>query len=118
MNSVMTRLTCRMLIALMAWMPFHFAQAGIISTDAAVASAQADRTAVLGLISRADVASQLQALGVDPVTAQDRVAALTDEEVRALAGKLQALPAGGNFEGVVILIIIGLLFWYFIIRTS
>ena len=118
MNSAMTRLTCRLFIVLMAWMPFHVAQAGIISTDQAVASAQADRAAVLSLISRADVASQLHALGVDSVTAQDRVAALTDEEVRALAGKLQALPAGGNFEGVVILIVIGLLFWYFIIRRS
>ena len=118
MNSVMTRTLCRMLIVLMAWMPFHFAQAGVISTDAAVASAQADRAAVLSLIGRADVASQLQALGVDPASAQDRVAALSDEEVRALAGKLQSLPAGGNFTGVVILIIVVFLFWFFIIRTS
>jgi len=35
-----------MLIVLMAWMPFQVAQAGIISTDQAVASAQSDRAAV------------------------------------------------------------------------
>jgi len=100
----------------MAWMPFHVAQAGIISTDQAVASAQADRTAVLNLISRSDVAEQLQALGLDPAIAKDRVAALTDEEVQSLAGKLNALPAGADAAGVVVVILIGVLIWYFFFR--
>ena len=116
MNSVMTRTLCRLLIVLMAWMPFHVAQAGIISTDRAVASAQADRTAVLNLIGRADVAGQLQALGLDPAIAKDRVAALTDEEVQSLAGKLNALPAGADGTGLVVLILIGVLVWYFFFR--
>ena len=116
MNSAMTRMFCRLLIVLMAWMPMHVAQAGIISTDQAVASAQSDRAAVLSLISRSDVASQLQALGVDPATAQDRVAALTDDEVRSLAGKLQSLPAGADATGVVVVIIIAVLIWYFFFR--
>ena len=115
MNS-MTRTLCRLLIVLMAWMPVHFAQAGIISTDQVVASAQADRAAVLNLISRSDVASQLQALGLDAATAKDRVAALTDEEVSSLAGKLQALPAGADGTAVVIIILIGVLVWYFFFR--
>jgi len=115
MNS-MTRTLCRLLIALMAWMPVHFAQAGIISTDQVVASAQADRAAVLNLISRSDVASQLQALGLDAATAKDRVAALTDEEVSSLAGKLQALPAGADGTAVVVIILIGVLIWYFFFR--
>ncbi|HLE65514.1 MAG TPA: PA2779 family protein [Burkholderiales bacterium] len=104
---------CRLLIVLMAWMPFHVAQAGVISTDQAVASAQSDRAAVLSLISRSDVASQLQALGLDPATAKDRVAALTDQEVSTLAGKLQAVPAGADGGGWVLLIIIIALVWYF-----
>ncbi len=116
MNFPMTRTLCRLLIVLMAWMPFHVAQAGIISTDQAVASAQADRTAVLNLISRSDVAEQLQALGLDPAIAKDRVAALTDEEVQSLAGKLNALPAGADAAGVVVVILIGVLIWYFFFR--
>ena len=116
MNSPMTRTLCRLLIALMAWMPMHVVQAGIISTDQAVASAQSDRAAVLNLINRADVANQLQALGVDPATAQDRVAALTDNEVRSLADKLQALPAGADSTGVVVVLIIAVLVWYFFFR--
>jgi len=117
MNSAMTRTICRVLIVLMAWMPVHFAQAGIISTDQVVASAaQAERAAVLGLVSRSDIAGQLQALGLDPQTAKDRVAALSDDEVRSLAGKLDALPAGADGSALVVLILIGVLVWYFFFR--
>ena len=109
MNSVMTRTLCRLLIVLMAWMPFHLAHAGIISTDQAVSTAQTDRSAVLSLVSRSDVARQLQSFGVDPATAKDRIAALTDEEVQSLAGKLHAVPAGG--DGLAVLILVGVILW-------
>lgn len=109
MNIPMTRTLCRMLIVLMAWMPFHVAHAGIISTDQAVAPAPSDRAAVLNLIGRADVATQLQSFGVDMATAKDRVGAMTDEEIRSLAGKLGAVPAGG--DGLVVLILVGVILW-------
>lgn len=109
MTSAMTRTLCRLLIVLMAWMPFHVAQAGIISTDQAVSSAQADRATVLNLIQRSDVARQLQSFGVDISTAQDRVAALTDTEVQSLAGNLHAVPAGG--DGLVVLLLVGVILW-------
>lgn len=109
MTSAMTRTLCRLLIVLMAWTPFHIAQAGVISTDQAIVSAQADRAAVLNLIQRSDVAGQLQSLGVDLSTAKDRVAAMTDEEVRSLTGKLNAVPAGG--DGLVILLLVGVILW-------
>jgi len=109
MTSAMTRTLCRLLIVLMAWTPFHIAQAGVISTDQAIVSAQADRAAVLNLIQRSDVAGQLQSLGVDLSTAKDRVAAMTDEEVRSLTGKLNAVPAGG--DGLVVLLLVGVILW-------
>lgn len=109
MNSALTRTLCRLLIVLMAWTPFHVAQAGIISTDQAIVAAQSERNAVLNLIQRSDVAGQLQSFGVDLATAKDRVAALTDEEVRSLAGKLHALPAGG--DGLVVLLLVGVILW-------
>lgn len=109
MNSVMTRTLCRLLIVLMAWTPFHLAHAGIVSTDQAVSGAQSDRTAVLNLVNRSDIAGRLQSFGVDPATARDRVAALTDEEVRSLADKLHAVPAGG--DGLVVLILVGVILW-------
>lgn len=117
MNSATSRMLCRLLIALMAWMPFHFAQAGVIGTDQVVGStAQADRTAVMNIVNRADVSSQLKALGLDPSTAKDRVAAMTDAEVQSLNGQLNAVPAGADWGGLLTLIIIGALIWYFAFR--
>ncbi len=109
MNSALTSTLCRLLIVLMSWTPFQLAQAGIISTDQAIVSAQSERAAVLNLIQRADVARQLQSFGVELATAMDRVAAMTDDEVRSLTGKLNAVPAGG--DGLVVLILVGVLLW-------
>jgi hypothetical protein len=109
----MKQTICRLLIVLMAWTPYQIAQAGMIGTDQVVASAsQADRGAVLNFVSRSDVSSQLQALGLDPASAKDRVAAMTDDEVRSIAGKIQAMPAGADGTGLLLLIIIIALIWW------
>ena len=109
------RMVCRFLVLSMMLLPFQTIQAGMIGTDqmASVASAQADRASVLGLLNRSDVASQLQALGLDPKVAKDRVAAMTDEEVRSLAGQLSSLPAGANSGWwIAAVIIIGVVIWW------
>lgn len=115
MKSAFMRLICRLLIVSMAALPLQTVQAGMIGADqvAAVASAQTDRAAVLSLINRADVAQQLQSLGLDPRTAADRVTAMTDDEVRSLAGKINSLPAGA-WSGwtVAVLILIIIVIWY------
>ena len=113
MKSVWTRTVCRLLIALMIWTPFQVAQAGMIGTDQVVTTTSAqDRNAVLGFVSRTDVSSQLQSLGLDSATAKDRVAAMTDEEVRYVAGRLQSMPAGADGAGVLLLIIIIAIIWW------
>jgi hypothetical protein len=98
MKSTMMRFICRMLVVSLVMLPFQSIQAGMIGADqaAAVASAQLERQALLSLISRSDVAGQMQSLGVDLKTAKDRVAAMTDEEVHSLTGKLDSLPAGAR----------------------
>jgi hypothetical protein len=97
----------------MAWSPFQFAQAGMIGTDRVVTStSQADRSAVLSFVSRADVTSQLQAFGLDTATAKDRVAAMTDEEVRYLSGRIQSMPAGADGSSILLLIIIVAVIWW------
>lgn len=47
-------------------------------------------------LSRADVQSQLVALGVDPANALAWVQALSDTELAEVGGELAALPAGGD----------------------
>jgi hypothetical protein len=55
---------------------------------------QSDRERVEAFMQRGDVESKLKTLGVAPEFAKQRVDALTDEEVRHIAGKLDTLPAG------------------------
>lgn len=117
MKTVWAKVFCRLLIALMIWTPYQFATAGMIGTDqVATASAQGDRATVSSFLSRGDVQRQLQTLGVSPKAAQDRVAALSDQEVKSLAGQIQSLPAGADTGGVIgAILVIGLIavvVWY------
>ena len=117
MKSAWARIFCRLLVALMIWTPYQFATAGMIGTEQVVtASTQADRAAVLGFAGRGDVARQLQSLGIDPKTAQDRIGALSDQEVQSLAGKIQSLPAGADSAdvavGILIIAVIVVVVWY------
>lgn len=103
----MKRTLCRLLIVLMAWTPFQFAQAGMIGTDQVVqSSAQAERNTVTQFLSRSDVQNQLQSFGLDPATAKDRVAAMTDNEARYLAGRIGSQPAGAMSDGAAVLLVI------------
>lgn len=114
MTSALTRTLCRLLIVLVAWMPFHYAHAGLIGTEAIVASsAAADRSTVLSYVTRSDVAKQLESLGLDAASAQDRVAALTDDELRYLANNIDAAPAGGQ---LLLILVIALLVWWAVRR--
>lgn len=60
------------------------------------------------------MAAQLQQLGLSPQAARERVAALSDAEVAGLAGRIDALPAGGN--SLLALIVVLVLVWYFTIE--
>ena len=113
MKSAWAKTICRLLIALMIWTPYQIAQAGMIGTDqVATQSSQGDRGAVLNFVSRADVAGQLQVVGLDAAAAKDRVGAMTDQEVSYLAGQINRLPAGGDTAGVILLILIIAAIWW------
>jgi len=119
MKSVWARLFCRLLVALMIWTPYQIATAGMIGTDqvATAQSAQGDRATVASFLSRGDVQQQLQSLGIDPKTAGDRVAALSDQEAKQLAGKINSLPAGASDAGdvalgILIIAVIVVVVWY------
>lgn len=117
MRSSFARLLSRILIVCMIGLPFQ-AHAGLIGTDQIVTAEQAlaARDLVNSVVSRAEVASQLQALGLTPETAKDRVAALTDAEVSKLAGQLQSLPAGADGGALLLLILIGVLIWWLVTK--
>jgi len=116
MKSAAIKMICRLLIVSLAMLPFQTVYAGMITTDKVAAStaAQAERAAVLNTISRSEVASQLQAKGIDPKMAAERVNAMTDQEVHTLAGKLDSAPAGAKNSGWAwaAVIIIAVVIWY------
>lgn len=108
------RLICRLLIVSLAFLSFQ-TTAGMIGTDqlAPSVSTQTARSQINAALTRADVSSQLQAMGIDSKTAQDRVAALTDDEARSLAGKLNSVPAGAS-DGwwILAIIVVALIVWW------
>jgi hypothetical protein len=69
------------------------AYAGMIPTEPAQATSERDQ--VKALLERPAVAREMQRMGIAPEEAVARVDAMSDEEVRRLAGRLNALPAGG-----------------------
>lgn len=87
------------------------AQAGLISTQAALAqqNARHNRDRLQALLTRADVRARLQARGVDPAQVDARIASLNDAEVQQLATQLDTLPAGGDGLELVLLVFILLL---------
>jgi len=112
MNNAFTRLLSSLLIVCMIGLPFNV-NAGLIGTDQIVAAqAQAARDKVLTLVSRADVAQQLQTMGLTPLAAKERVDSLTDSEVAQIAGHIEGLPAGADGTGAAIFILALLFFWW------
>src|SRR5882762_10257417 len=79
---------CRLLVLSVTCLSIHSARAEMIATEQAVT-----------YVSRTDVASQLYSLGVERTFAEQRVAAMSDEEIDELIGKLGSLPAGGQMSG-------------------
>src|SRR5438874_12772057 len=83
-------------------------QAGMLPTEATVTNP--DRAQILSVLDREDVRLQLQAHGVSPADVKARVAAMSDEEARTLAGQIESLPAGGaDVLGVLLIVFLVLL---------
>ncbi len=118
MTSTFARLVSRVLVASMIVLPWQ-AQAGLIGTDQALSAAHgsAARGTVAEFIHRSEVAGELQVLGLSPQAANERVAALSDAEVAGLAGRIDALPAGG-IAGLLPIIVAAFLIYYLLYVPS
>jgi hypothetical protein len=118
MQSTMKKMTCHALVVSLLALSFQTADAGMISADRAANSAPVDRAMVLSAMDRAETAAQLQAQGIDPAMARARVAAMTDEEVQAMAQDIQTAPAGADGFALVAFLVIAIsLFWHYAYRN-
>lgn len=93
-------------------LPAPAAYAGMVGTADMLAVEQ--RTQLEGKIvdylKRDEVREQLVRQGVDPAQVEARVAAMSDQEIQSLGGRIDELPAGGDFLGAAVIIFLVLLF--------
>lgn len=87
------------------------AQAALVGTEQMIGSTvqAGSKQRVEAFMSRAEVREQLQAWGVEPQEAAARVAALSDQELDALARHIDELPAGGGLIEVIGIVFVVLL---------
>jgi len=95
-NSLVVVLAASMLAA-----PLHNAQAGVIGTQQYLTAVdrEATRQRIDAVLAREEVRSRLEQYGVAPATLDERIAALTDQELQLLATDLESMPAGGSLLG-------------------
>jgi hypothetical protein len=92
------------------------ARAEIVTTGQLTARHVTDveRAKIQSFLDRASVRHKIQAMGIDGLTAGNRVAALSDQEVHDLAAMIDSLPTGGNFgnftnEQLIIVLLVAIL---------
>lgn len=84
--------------------PLTLVHATMISTDQIIeeSSTVEDRDRVMEFLTREEVRQELEALGVNPDEAMQRITTLSDREIRQIAGQIEKLPAGQSAVGAVV----------------
>jgi len=119
MTSTFTKLICRFLAVAVITLPFQTGQASMIGVDqvtaptSSLATLQTERSTIVNFLNRSQTVNEMRTLGLDAQTAVDRVAAMTDEEISTLSGKIATAPAGGE---LVTLVLVVFIIWYFAFR--
>jgi hypothetical protein len=108
MNATLFHRMCVVVLGAALCLQTSAVMAGIVPTDqlAAPNQTEMEKAKVQAFMDRADVKDRLQALGVKEPSANDRVAAMTDQEVHAMAQKIDSMPAGGTLSNNDLLLIL------------
>jgi hypothetical protein len=121
MKSQIMKFLSRLLIVTMIVLPFQAANAGMISTNSIASTSEvnaqvnAQRSVVTAALNRSQTVSALSTYGITPMSAEARVASMTDAEVATIAGRIQAAPAGAD-GGLIALILVVFLIWLVVQR--
>ena len=103
LRSFLTGITAALLFGLAIALAVPQAHAGMIQVE------DLERERVKSMLERPEVAKELERMGIPADEARARVDAMSGAEVRQLAGRLDALPAGGQSTQNLLLIIIVIL---------
>jgi len=114
MNAKFSHRMCAVVMGAALCLQASAVMAEVVSTDkmAVQNQAEAEKAKIQTFLERTDVQARLQALGVNEPMSKDRVAALNDQEIHAMAQKIDSMPAGGdlgNSNTILILVLIILL---------
>lgn len=84
--------------------PWSAPRAALVTTDTIIESmsVERDRQAVLNFLDREEVVAQFRELGLSPEEAKARVAAMSDNEIRQVAGRIDELQAGQGVIGAIL----------------
>lgn len=102
------RSVCMALITSFCVMHVPAQASSMLPTESTI-EISAERSKALEFFNRTDVIKALEEQGINPAEAQSRVAALSDEELHTLNGRIDTLPAGGDILGLVFTVFIVLL---------
>ena len=82
--------------------------AAMVGTEALLVNPDTSdaRDQLRSFLDRKDVQAELTARGIDPAEAKARVDSLSDAEIMQIADKIDGLPAGGDFWGTLLFVVI------------
>lgn len=95
-------------LMLMISAPVSSVFAAMIGTEALLVNPDTSdaRDQLRSFLDRKDVQAELTARGIDPAEAKARVDSLSDAEVMQIADKIDGLPAGGDFWGTFVFVLV------------
>jgi hypothetical protein len=104
-------LTLFLVLHVLAWGVVPVAQAGMIGTQEALQLErnEAQLARIDAFLTRQEVRTQMLDLGVSPTEVEQRLAALTDEELQLIGQNIDSLPAGGSVLAVIGIVFVVLL---------
>lgn len=82
------------------------ARAELVGTDDVLKNADPQREAIVQALERDEVAAELESMGISAENARARVNRMTDAEVAQLHERVDTLPAGGDFSGLEVALIV------------
>lgn len=103
-------ITCLLSLTLISAAPMAL-HADMLGTSQLLTQSERDARVDLveSYMDRDEVRSQMEAMGVDPTLAAERVAGLTDSQLQQLALNIESAPAGGALGVLVTVLVILLL---------
>ena len=96
------------LLMVMISAPVSSVFAAMVGTEALLVNQDTSdaRDQLRSFLDRKDVQSELTARGIDPAEAKARVDSLSDAEVMQIADTIDGLPAGGDFWGTFVFVLL------------